>query len=71
MLHGNTGSCLDPVLPVTGLQREEGEGTEAGTAPPHRDGNDQLESNRDRRNIMRDNGEPMRDVMQEGQRLTE
>ncbi len=43
----NTGSCLDPGLPGSGLQRGKGEGAEAGPGPPNREEKDHLESSRD------------------------
>jgi hypothetical protein len=67
----NTGCCPDPGLPGIGLQGGKGEGTEVGAGPPSRERKDQLESSRDRGNIMREKEEPIRDVMQEGQRPTE
>jgi hypothetical protein len=71
---GNTGSCLDPGLPGTGLQRGKRvveEGAEAGPGPPSRGEKDQLESTKDGGNLMRNKEEAIREVMREGQRPTE
>ncbi len=67
----NTGSCLDPGLPGTGLQRGKEEMIEAGPSLTNREGKDQLELRRDGGNIMRGKKEPIRDVMQEGLWATE
>ncbi len=63
----NTGSCLDPGIPGTGLQRREGEGMgkiEAGPGPYWR-GKGQLESSRDGENMMSGKEEPIQDVMRD------
>ncbi len=70
----NTGNCLDPGLPGTGLHRGKGEGeegAEAGPGPPSRDGKDQLKFGRGGGNIMRNKEEAIRDVRREGQQPTE
>jgi hypothetical protein len=68
------GSCLDPGLPGTGLQRwaRQGEGdAKAGADPPNGKGEDYLESGRDGGNMMKDKELSIQDVMQEDQRPTE
>jgi hypothetical protein len=64
----NTGSCLDPGLLGTSLQRRMGEGeSKAGPGPTIGEGKDRLESSRDGRNIMGGKEEPIGDVMQKDQ----
>ncbi len=58
-----TGSCLDPELPGTGLQTEWSE----GPGPPYSREKSQLEPSRDGENMMRSLGEPIQDVMKEDQ----
>ncbi len=48
-----------------------GRGDWSGPGPPSREGKDQLESSRDRGNIMRNKEEPVRDVMREDKQPTE
>ncbi len=48
------GSCLDPELPGTGLQKEGGE----APGPPHPGEKSQLEPNRDSENMRRDREDP-------------
>jgi hypothetical protein len=62
-----TGSCLDPELPGTGLQKEGGE----GPSPPYPGEKSQLEPSRDGENMRREREEPIKDMMKEDQRLTE
>jgi hypothetical protein len=54
-----TGSCLDPELPGTGLQK----GGNAGPGPPCIEEKSQLEHNRDEENLRRDREELIWDVM--------
>jgi hypothetical protein len=61
------GSCLDPELPGTGLQKERGE----GPGPPYSGEKSQLKPSRDGENMRRDREEPILDVMKEDQRPTE
>jgi hypothetical protein len=61
------GSCLDPELPGTGLQKEEGE----GPGPPYPGEKSQLEPSRDRENMRRDREDPIPDVMKEDQWASE
>ncbi len=70
----NKGSCLDLRLPGTGLNRGMGEGekgTVSGPGPASREGKDQWKSRRDGGNIMRNEGNPIQDVMPEDQRPKE
>ncbi len=62
-----TGSCLDPELPGTGLQ---GKGEE-GPSPSLSGEKSQLEPSRDGENMRRDRAAPIPDVMNEDQRPTE
>ncbi len=67
----DTGSCLDPGLPKTRLQRRMGKGEgEAESWPglPTREGENQSKSGRDGGNIMKaKEEEPIRGMMQEDQ----
>jgi hypothetical protein len=62
-----TGSCLDPELPGTGLL------TEVGERPTtlYSGEKSQLEPSRDGENMRRNGGEPTSDMMKEDQRPTE
>jgi hypothetical protein len=62
-----TGNCLDPELPGTGLQQEWGE----GPAPPYSGEKSQLEPSRDWEKMRRNGGEPIPDLMREDQQPTE
>jgi hypothetical protein len=62
-----TGSCLDPKLHGTGLQKEGGE----GPSPFYSREKSQLEPSRDGENMRRDREEPIPDLMKEDQRPTE
>ncbi len=59
MPNRETGSCLDPELPGTGLQTEGGE----GPGPPYFRKKSQLEPSRDEENMRRTEGEPIPDMM--------
>jgi hypothetical protein len=61
------GSCLDPELPGTSLQKEGDE----GPSPPYPGEKCQLEPSRDEENMRRDREEPILDVMKEDQWPTE
>jgi hypothetical protein len=61
------GSCLDPKLPGSDLQKRGG----AGPGPPYLGEKSQLEPSRDGENMRRDYDEPILHVMEEDQRLTE
>ncbi len=59
-----TGSCLDPLLPGTDLQRRVGQGegkAKAGPGPPIGKAEDQLKSGRDGGNMMKDKEESIQD----------
>ncbi len=62
-----TGSCPDPELPGTSLQKEGGE----GPGLPHPGENSQLEPGRDGENMRGNREEPIPDVMKEDRRPTE
>jgi hypothetical protein len=62
-----THSCLDPELPGTGLQKEQGE--RPGQSHPGE--KSQLEPSRNGENIRGDRGEPIPDMMKGNQQPTE
>jgi hypothetical protein len=61
------GSCLDPELPGTSLQKEGGE----GPSQPYSSEKSLLEPSRDGENMRTDREEHIPDVMKEDQRPTE
>jgi hypothetical protein len=61
--HKETGSCLDPELPGTGLQTEG----DNGPSPLYSREKSQLETSRDVGNIRRSVGEPIPDMTKQDQ----
>ncbi len=62
--HKETGSCLDPELPGTGLQTEGDD----GPSPPYSREKSQLEPSRDGGNIRKNVEEPIPDMTKQDQR---
>jgi hypothetical protein len=62
-----TGTCLDPEVPGTGLPKEGN----AGPGPPYSGKKSQLEPSRDGENMRKEREEPILDVMKEDQQPTE